>query len=131
MRIQIPTIADLTNMNHNHSSTATGGSLLTLPVTKTADFTVTSENWYINNKSGSTCLVTMPLASAFAGRSITLKNLQAQLVSSVASDVAPLDSATPGTAILLNVIGNWARLVSDGTNWVIMEQAPNNILLLE
>ena len=73
----------------------------------------------------------MPLASAFAGRSITFKNLQAQLVSSVASDVAPIDSATPGTAILLNVVGNWAQLVSDGTNWVIMEQAPNNILLLE
>ena len=30
---------------------ATGG---VAPVTKTADFTVTSENWYINNKSGST-----------------------------------------------------------------------------
>lgn len=104
---------------------------ITLPVTKTADFTVNSEDWYINNKSGSTCLVTMPLASSFGGRSITFKNLQAQLVSSVASNVCPVDSATPGTAILLNVVGNWARLVSDGTNWVIMEQAPNNILLLE
>ena len=102
------------------------------PITKTADFAITNgEKHLINNKSGSTCLVTMPLASAFGGRSITIKNLQAQLVSSVASNIAPIDSATPGTAILLDVVGNWARLVSDGTNWIIMEQAPNNILLLE
>ena len=116
---------------NNESILGTGNIATGSTVTKTADFTVNSENWYINNKAGSTCLVTLPLASAFGGRSITFKNLQAQLVSSVASNVAPIDSATPGTAILLNVVGNWARLVSDGTNWVIMEQAPNNILLLE
>ena len=32
MKIQIPTIADLTNMNHNHSSTATGGVIATLAI---------------------------------------------------------------------------------------------------
>lgn len=102
------------------------------PVTKTADFTVaTTENWLINNKSGSTCVVTMPAAASFTGRQVTIKNLQAQLVNSASSNVVPIDSASAGTAILLPVIGNWATMVSDGTNWVIMQQAPNNILLLE
>ena len=104
----------------------------TAPVTKTADFTVASnETWIINNKSGSTCTVTLPTASAWVGRELTFKNLQAQTLVSASSNVAPIDSATAGTAILLAVVGNWATMVSDGTNWVIMQQAANNCLLLE
>jgi hypothetical protein len=34
-------------------------------------------------------------------------------------------------SILLAVVGNWATMVSDGTNWVIMQAASNNNLLLE
>jgi hypothetical protein len=102
------------------------------PVTKTADFTLAaSENWVINNKSGSTCIVTLPAASSWTGRSVVIKNMQAQLVNSASSNVVPLDSTTAGTAILLGVVGNWATLVSDGTNWVIMQAASNNNLLLE
>ena len=102
------------------------------PVTKTADFTVANgEIWYINNKSGSTCVVTLPAASSWTGRSLTFKNMQAQLLNSATSNVVPIDSTTAGTAILLGVVGNWATLVSDGTNWVIMQAASNNNLLLE
>jgi hypothetical protein len=102
------------------------------PVTKTADFTVTdNETWIINNKSGSTCTVTLPTASAWSGRYITFKNLQAQTLVSASSNVVLIDSTTAGTAILLAVVGNWATMVSDGTNWVIMQQAANNNLLLE
>jgi len=102
------------------------------PVTKTADFTLAdTENWLINNKSGSTCVVTLPAASAWVGREVTIKNMQAQLVNSASSNIVPLDSTSVGTAILLNVVGNWATMVSDGTNWVIMQAASNNNLLLE
>lgn len=104
---------------------------LTAPVTETADFLVNSSDWYINNKSGSTCVTTLPTASLYIGRQITFKNMQAQSLNSASSNVVPIDSVTAGTAILLPVIGNWATMVSDGTNWVIMQQAPNNILLLE
>ena len=79
----------------------------------------------------STCTVTLPAASSWSGRSVTFKNLQAQTLVSASSNVVPIDSTTAGTAILLAVVGNWATLVSDGTNWVIMQAAPNNILLLE
>ena len=102
------------------------------PVTKTADFTVAdNETWLINNKSGSTCTVTLPTASAWSGRQLTFKNIQAQTLVSASSNVVPIDSATAGTAILLAVAGNWATMVSDGTNWIIMQQAANNCLLLE
>lgn len=102
------------------------------PVTKTADFTVAdNETWLINNKSGSTCTVTLPSASAYSGRYLTFKNLQAQTLVSATSNVVLIDSTTAGTAILLAVVGNWATMVSDGTNWIIMQQAANNNLLLE
>lgn len=102
------------------------------PVTKTADFTVANgETWFINNKSGSTCTVTLPAASSWTGRTLTFKNMQAQTLVSASSNVVPIDSTTAGTAILLAVVGNWATMVSDGTNWVIMQQAANNCLLLE
>ena len=102
------------------------------PVTKTADFTVAdNETWIINNKSGSTCTATLPTASAWSGRTLTFKNMQAQTLVSASSNVVPIDSTVAGTAILLAVVGNWATMVSDGTNWVIMQQAANNCLLLE
>ena len=106
-------------------------SLFTAPVTVTADFTVGTSSWYINNKSGSTCIATLPTPSSYVGRQITIKNMQAQLVNSASSNVVLIDSTVAGTSILLNVIGNWATMVSDGTNWVIMQQAANNCLLLE
>lgn len=104
----------------------------TAPVTKTANFTVAAgEAWLINNKSGSTCTVTLPTPSTSVGRTLTFKNMQAQTLVSASSNVVPIDSTTAGTAILLAVVGNWATMVSDGTNWVIMQQAANNCLLLE
>ena len=102
------------------------------PITKTADFTVANgEIWYINNKSGSTCTVTLPAASSWTGRTLTFKNMQAQTLVSASSNVVPIDSTVAGTSILLAVVGNWATMVSDGTNWIIMQQAANNCLLLE
>ena len=102
------------------------------PVTKTANFTVAvGEAWLINNKSGSTCTVTLPAAASWIGRQLIFKNMQAQTLVSASSNVVPLDSTSAGTAILLDVVGNWATMVSDGTNWVIMQAAANNNLLLE
>lgn len=104
----------------------------TAPVTKTANFILAdTDSWVINNKSGSTCTVTLPTPSGYTGRQVTFKNMQAQLLVSASSNVVPLDGTSAGTAILLDVVGNWATIVSDGTNWVIMQAASNNNLLLE
>ena len=105
---------------------------ISAPVTKTTNFTLAdNESWVINNKSGSTCTVTLPTPSAYTGRQVTFKNMQAQLLVSASSNVVPIDSTSAGTAILLDVVGNWATMLSDGTNWVIMQAAGNNNLLLE
>jgi len=49
-----------------------------------------------------------------------IKNIQAQTVDSASSNVVPLAGGAAGTAILSANAGRWATLVSDGTNWVVM-----------
>lgn len=98
------------------------GVAATTVVTKTADFTLANdEKWVINNKSGSTCVVTLPAASSWGGRSVVFKNLQLQTLVSASSNVVPLIGGAAGTAILPGLVGAWATLVSDGTNWVVMQ----------
>ena len=102
------------------------------PVTKTADFTVAAtELWLINNKTGSTCTATLPTASSYSGRVLHFQNYQAQTLVSASSNVVPLAGGSAGTSILLASSGDSATLVSDGTNWLMTQYVPNNILLLE
>ena len=123
--LQVQPILDIGVIN------ASIAALSSVPVTVTADFTVGTSNWYINNKSGSTCTVTLPTASTWPGRYLTFQNYQTQTLVSASSNVVPQAGGAAGTAILLAVAGNWATMVSDGTNWVIMQAASNNNLLLE
>jgi hypothetical protein len=59
---------------------STSGTVTTnAPVTKTADFSVAStDTWLINNKTGSTCTVTLPSPSANTGRVLYFINYQNQ-----------------------------------------------------
>lgn len=110
---------------------STGGYWRNVPVTaighgdittKTADFTVAdNEAWLINNKSGSTCTVTLPSASINTNRMLMFLNYQAQTVVSASSNVVPLIGGAAGTAILSNVIGDSCTLVSNGTSWVMTQ----------
>lgn len=102
------------------------------PATKVANFTVAdTEVWLINNKTGSTCTVTLPTASSWSGRVLRFLNYQAQTVVSASSNVVPLAGGAAGTSILLASTGDSATLVSDGSNWLMTQYIPNNILLLE
>jgi hypothetical protein len=114
-------------------SVATNGTVTTnAPVTKTADFSVAStDTWLINNKTGSTCTVTLPSPSANTGRVLYFINYQNQLLVSASSNVVSRSGGAAGTAILDNVAGNWATIVSDGTSWVTTQAATFNNLLLE
>lgn len=90
------------------------------PVTKTNDFSLAAtENWVINNRAA-TNTVTLPAASSWTGRVVTLSTIQAQTVVSASGNVVPLIGGAAGTAILAGTAGKWATLVSDGTNWTIM-----------
>jgi hypothetical protein len=102
------------------------------PVTKTANFSVADTDvWLINNKTGSTCTVTLPTASSWTGRVLRFLNYQVQTVVSASSNVVPLTGGAAGTSILLASSGDSATLVSDGSNWLMTQYIPNNILLLE
>jgi hypothetical protein len=102
------------------------------PVTKTANFTVAATDlWLINNKSGSSCIVTLPAPSTNTGRVLYFQNYQVQTLVSASSNVVPLAGGAAGTSILLASSGDSATLVSDGTNWLMTQYIPNNILLLE
>jgi len=102
------------------------------PVTKTANFSVAdSDVWLINNKTGSTCTVTLPTASSWTGRVLRFQNYQAQTVVSASSNVVPLTGGAAATSILLASTGDQTTLVSDGSNWLVTQYIPNNILLLE
>ena len=102
------------------------------PVTKTANFSVAdSDVWLINNKTGSTCTVTLPTPSSWSGRVLRFQNYQTQTVVSASSNVVPLTGGAAATSILLASSGDQTTLVSDGSNWLVTQYVPNNILLLE
>jgi len=132
--LNVPT-ASATNLGALSStdwSTFNNKQAVSAPVTKTADFTVAATDlWLINNKSGSTCTATLPTASSYSGRILHFQNYQAQTLVSASSNVVPLAGGAAGTSILLASSGDSATLVSDGTNWLMTQYVPNNILLLE
>lgn len=102
------------------------------PVTVVADYTVVANvSYIINNKTGSSLVLTLPSPASFSGRELTVQNYQDQAVISASSNVVPRAGGAAGTGILDPVAGNWATLVSDGTSWVIMQAATYNNLLLE
>ena len=102
------------------------------PVTQTANFSVgATDVWVINNKSGSSCTVTLPTASSYTGRVLYFQNYQAQTLVSASSNVVPLAGGAATTAILEAVAGANATLVSDGTNWIMTQYDSNNALQLE
>ena len=107
-------------------------TLSSAPVVKNADFTVAyGETWLINNKSGSTCTVTLPAPASNVGRVLNLQNYQNEFLVSASANVIPIDGGAASTAILPAVAGETATLVSNGTNWVMTQSVPNNVLLLE
>lgn len=96
------------------------GTGLVAPVTKTASFTLGSnENEVICNGTA-TITATLPAASSWVGRKVRVKTVAAYTVISASSDVVPLAGGAAGTAILAATAGKYAELVSDGTNWIVM-----------
>ena len=124
--LQVQPIVDVGAIN------AAIAALSSAPATYTADFSVAATNvWIINNKSGSSCTVTLPMASISAGRVLYFQNYQAQTLVSASSNVVPLAGGAATTAILEAVAGANATLVSDGTNWIMTQYSSNNSLQLE
>jgi hypothetical protein len=136
--VQFGTLAtnDLIQYNGTYWTNVTPASVIAgaggAPVTKTANFSVANgDTWIINNKSGSSCTATLPTASTSTGRVLRFQNYQNQTLVSASSNVVPIAGGAANTAILAAVAGDTATLVSDGTNWIMTQYVPNNVLLLE
>jgi hypothetical protein len=91
-----------------------------ITVTDATHTVATTTNWIIANRAG-TVTLTLPDAASFTGRILTVKNVQAQTVISASSNVVPIGSTSAGTAILAATAGKFATIVSDGTNWIVMQ----------
>jgi hypothetical protein len=90
------------------------------PPTKTGTaYTVLSTDTTLVLNPSNTFTLTLPSAATFPGKVLTLKTIANFAINSASSNVSPIASATPGTAILTNTAGKWATLQSDGTNWVV------------
>lgn len=98
----------------------TPDTLGTAPLTITGNYTLIDSDKYLICNGSASITLTLPTASSWAGREITVKTRAAYTVISASSNVKPLDTDTAGTAILAATAGKWATLVSDGSNWVIM-----------
>lgn len=93
----------------------------TSPATETAATRTVgvTDQTIVCNRAG-TVTLTLPTASSFTGRCLTVTTITANTVVSASSNVVPLAGGAAGTAILAATAGKWADLISDGTNWLIV-----------
>jgi hypothetical protein len=89
-------------------------------VTVSSASITTSSTWVVVNNAG-TVTLTFPAASSSTGTEFHIKTITNNSVISASSNIAPLAGGSASTAILSATAGKWATLVSDGTNWVIMQ----------
>jgi len=80
----------------------------------------TQDTWVVVNNAG-TVTLTLPTASASTGTEFHIKTITNNSVISASNNVVPLVGGGAAQAILSATAGKWATLVSDGTNWVIMQ----------
>lgn len=79
------------------------------------------DTWIVFERSAGNTTVTLPDVATYKHREIMMKTTENRSVVSNASNVVPLTGGAAGTAILPATDGAWATLVSDGTNWIIMQ----------
>ena len=100
-------------------STAVAASGSAPVTTGAATYTVLTTDAYLICSAA--CTLTLLAAASYSGRVLVVKNTSANAVISASSNVVPLAGGAAGTAILAATAGKFAKLVSDGTNWIIME----------
>jgi hypothetical protein len=89
-------------------------------VTVSSASITTSSTWVVVNNAG-TVTLTFPSAASSTGTEFHIKTITNNAVVSQSTNVVPLAGGSATTAILSATAGKWATLVSDGTNWIIMQ----------
>lgn len=90
-----------------------------VPVIKSSNFALdpATDLWVINNKAGSPLVVTLPAAATYPGLVCHFQNYLAFAIESSVSNIRSVEGNPLGITIVSAVAGNWATIVSDGTNW--------------
>jgi hypothetical protein len=88
-------------------------------IVTTSTYTIAATDTHIIANRAGTMTITLPAASSFPGREISIRTITANTVISASSNVVPIAGGAAGTAILSATAGKWALLISDGTNWQI------------
>lgn len=102
---------------------AVNGLSPNMAVTKTVSFQIGVGETRIICNGSATITVTLPSPATYSGPELHFKTIAAFTVVSASANVVPLAGGAAGTAILAAVAGRWATLVSNGTNWVLVEAA--------
>lgn len=87
----------------------------------TSTYTVGANDNYIICTNATGCAMTLPAAVSFSGRVLNFKTTGGGAITSASSNVVPLAGGAAGTSVTAATAGKWANLVSDGSNWIIME----------
>lgn len=103
---------------YTQNQTSWGTSVST---TKVTNYTLGNNDSSLIFNLGTPITLTLGAASAFPGRWLYLKNINAAgTVISAASNVVPQAGGAAGTAILAAGTTKWAWVQSDGSSWIIM-----------
>ena len=97
-----------------------GTATSTAPKVLTTAYTILPTDVSLIVNSASAVTLTLPAASSCPGRVLFIKSVNIGGVVSATSNIAPLSSLIPSTAILTAILGKYATLVSDGVQWDIM-----------
>lgn len=96
-------------------------SVATVVSTGTTTYTVlTTDSVILGNNTTATITLTLPAASSFPGRWLTITTIPAHAIVSATSNVLLRTAVSTGVGILTATAGAWAILQSDGNNWRVM-----------
>lgn len=108
------------NFKVNPPLQAASGLIRAFPAQITAStYVVISTDTHLVANFAGTVTLTLPTASVSLGRELTIRTVTNNTVVSASSNVAPRAGGANGTAILSATAGQWAYLISDGTQWQI------------
>jgi hypothetical protein len=111
--------ANSTITNTNTNSVSVSSLSRGAPITITSSYSIqNTDNWIICNGTG-TIVITLPTSTP--GRELMFKNISNFDVLSTTLNISPLNGGVLNNIILPGGIGKWVTLVSNGTNWIVMQ----------
>jgi hypothetical protein len=86
----------------------------------TSTYTILSTDYYIDNKNSSSTTIILPIPDLNVYRELKFKNSSTgELISNY--NLIPLSGSVTTTTLLPATNGKWCTIVSDGTDWRIMQ----------